>query len=299
MRFRSILNFAVAAALAALFLPLSVAAADAEHPTLQQLIEAGASVMWVAPHPDDEALSGPVLALAGPTLGNRVYMLVLTRGDGGECLLPEGCEPSLGAVRHEEMKRVAELYHAQLDHREYWNAPLPAKSFPPRDEIARIWTDQGIGDPIEVIAEAIRDFRPDVLLTFSPDRGFTGHPEHQLSSRLAMQAVVAADDPQRELGGLAPYHVPNCYYMLNRYWPMRMVGKADPGPYTETFDIKQPCAEGMSCVKMMSEFTRQHRTQAKDMGSVRRFAWLLGGKAYLRRVDPFTQAPDPFEPPAD
>jgi len=261
--------------------------------TLDDLIGSGARIMWVGAHPDDEALAGPIFARAGPVLHNPLLFFVMTHGDGGECLLPGGCHPDLKTVRGEEMKEVARLYQATLVHEAYYNAPLPVKSFPPRHEIAAKWLSQG--DPALKIARIIREFKPDVVLTFDPDRGFTNHPEHQLISRFATQAIRLADDPGVQIDGLPRFRVPNTYYVKNRYWIFVLLGKADPGPYSETFDATQECLAGEPCRDVMAEFTRPHRTQANDMGTVRRLKWMID-KLYLYRVDPWKEPKDPLEP---
>ena len=260
--------------------------------TLEALIDGGARIMWVGAHPDDESLVGSIFAKAGATLNNPVFFFVLNHGDGGECNLPEGCRPDVKTVRGEEMKNVAQLYHARLQIESYYNAPLPVESFPPRHEIARMWMDQE--DPALKIVRAIREFKPAVLITFDPDHGFTGHPEHQLASRFATQAVRMAADPGITIDHLPPFRVKNTYYAINRYWAFVMIGKADPGPYSETFDAQQACVGGEKCRDVMAEFTRPHRTQDRDMGNVRKFKWMID-KVYLYRVDPWTEVKDPFE----
>ena len=263
--------------------------------SLEELVDAGARVMWVAAHPDDEALAGAVFARVGSTLGHPLYFLVLTHGDGGECCRPEGCLPDLTTVRGEEMKEVAALYTAELQHEHYYNASLPVESFPPRHEIAEKWREQG--DPTVKIARAIRSFKPDVLLTFSPDKGFTGHPEHQIAARFATASVCVAAEPHTEIGGLPPFRVENTYYVLNRYWLYVLTGNADPGPYSEIFDARQDCVGSRKCRDVMAEFTRPHRSQARDMGMVRKFKWMID-RLYLYRVDPWTEGKDPYEPVA-
>ena len=264
-----------------------------EGASVDRLLFDGARVMWCAPHPDDEALIGPILAKSSLAYGNPLFFLVLTHGEGGECCRPEGCQPDLATVREREMERVAELYHAELRHEHFFNAPLPVESFPKRHEIADIWMAQK--DPAVVCAETIRSFRPDILFTFEPNNGFTGHPEHQLTARFAAAGVRMAADESKGLGGLPPHRVPHMYFGLNKYWPYLLVGAADPGPVTEVWDATQPCIKGWRCLDIMTRFSRAHRSQDRDMGMVRRFAW-LADKAYLRRFDPFTEVLDPFEP---
>ncbi len=261
--------------------------------TLDELVDSGARVMWVGAHPDDESLVGSIFAKAGPKMQNPLLFFVLNHGDAGECNLPEGCHPDVKSVRGEEMKYVAALYRAQLQHESYFNAPLPVESFPPRHEIARIWREQG--DPALKIARSIREFRPDVLITFDPDHGFTGHPEHQLTSRFATLAERMAADPAIEIDGLQPFRVANTYYAINRYWIFVMLGRADPGPYSETFDAQQECLDGQKCRDVMAEYTKAHRTQARDMGMVRKVKWMIDD-VYLLRVDPWSEIKDPYEP---
>lgn len=261
--------------------------------TLDQMLEQGARVMWVAPHPDDESMVGAILAKAGPKLGNPIHFLVLTHGDGGECPFPEGCHPDLGTVRGAELVRVAELYKASLQHEYYWNAPLPADSFPPRHKIAERWVREN-GDPTVLIAKSIRDFKPDVLLTFSPIHGFTGHPEHQLTSRFATAAVRLAADGKAELPGQA-HRVDHVYFGLNRYWIMRLFGSYDPLPPTEIFRGRQECIDGKLCTDIMAENTLPHKTQNNDMGTVRVISRMIVN-LYLHKTDPFTEIYDPFEP---
>ena len=263
-----------------------------EGPSLQQRLEDGARVMWCAAHPDDESMMGPVLAKAGPGLGLPLYFLVLTHGEGGECCIPGGCHPDLATVRAGEMKQVAQAYRAELQMERFWNAPLPVESFPARHDLAKKWHDEG--DPARLCAVAIRRFRPDVLLTFHPDTGFTGHPEHQIMARFAGAGARLAADAARDLDGLPAHRVPAMYYGLNRYFPFRWLGQGDPGIYTDRFDARQPCSGGKNCAQVMAELTKFHRSQDKDMRQIRILCRLIRD-VFLYRVDPFTEIKDPFE----
>lgn len=241
--------------------------------TLDAALEAdGARVLWVGAHPDDEALAGPILARACRGLGRPCRMLVLTHGDGGECLRWPNCNPSLAAIRGEELREVARRFHADLEHHAYWNAPLPWASFPRREEIAARWIAQG--DPTAVVARAIDDFRPTVLLTFDADRGFTGHPEHQLAARFAMEGAAKAT-----------WKVPHAYQVLNHFWITRMLGTSDPNAPTEWFDTHVSCGSaGRTCLDVALRISHAHQTQARDMGTVRALRPQMG-TFWLRKVD--------------
>ena len=252
--------------------------------TIDALLAQGARTMWVAPHPDDEFSVGSILAKCSIVHQNPLYMLVLTHDEGSECDLPEGC-PDMPTLRGKEMSAVAERYHAELQNEYYFDASLPVESFPKRHETWELWLKKG--DPIPVVAKAIRRFKPDLLLTFEPTHGYTGHPEHQLTSRVATAAIRMAADPAVDLDGLPPHRTGRTYYVLNRFWVFVMMGEADPQPVTEEFDATQPCTGSMTCQDFMSEATRLHRTQENDMGNVRYFRSAFK-TVYLRQVDPWT-----------
>jgi len=260
--------------------------------SLDRLMESGVRMMWVAAHPDDESFGGGIFAKQTLRCQSPLAFVVLTRGEGGECLLPCGKREPLGDVRAREMAAVADLYGAELTMGDYFNASLPVDSFPYRHELARRWAERR--DPVLFIAERIRAFKPDVLITLAPDYGSTGHPEHQLASRFAAAAVRHAASEAVTPAG-APHRVRHMYYLLNKYWFTRSAGMGfDPLPYSELFVLGQPAAAGLSCAEVMAEHTRPHLTQAADMGMMRAVASILH-HLYLYRVDPFCEVKDPYE----
>lgn len=263
-------------------------------PTLDKMLESGPRVMWVAAHPDDESFVGPVLAKAVFVGGSPLHLVVLTHGEGGADHRKGEKVGTVAEARQAELKEVAKLYKATLRHEGFFNAPLPVKSFPKRHEIAQRWAEEG--DPIQVVAEEIRSFRPDVLLTLSPIVGGTGHPEHQIAARFAIQGIRRAADEGAEVPG-EPHRVEHVYFMLNKYWFFRIVpgGFNDPLPVTEIFDPRQLCPDGRTCAQIMAEHTRPHKTQDKDMGGMRLVAKFMK-KIYLHKTDPFVGEWDPFEP---
>jgi LmbE family N-acetylglucosaminyl deacetylase len=260
---------------------------------IESILAGGVRVMWVAAHPDDEAMVGSILVKSSLFHKNPLYMLVLTHGEGGECCRPEGCEPDLATVRVTEMAKVAERYKAELQLESYFNAPLPVESFPTRDELARIWSKKS--DPTVLIARAIRSYKPDVVFTFDPHNGFTGHPEHQVASRFTTAAIRMAADKTIVIEELPAHRVSHTYYSLNRYWPFLLLGRGDPDTATEAWPASGDCGNGMECRDVMAEISKEHRSQENDMGTVRSMAWMLD-YVYLQKVDPFTEILDPFEP---
>lgn len=129
------------------------------------------SVLWIAAHPDDEALAAPLLERWCVHEGARCGMLVLTRGEAGACLLPSGCDPDVRTVRSAEAAAASELFGA--------------------DAILLRYPNGGAWDHAEVatrIAGYIEAFRPDRILTFDPRHGTTCHPEHRATGRAVLDA---------------------------------------------------------------------------------------------------------------
>jgi len=267
-------------------------------PPVEKMLTEQPRVMFVGAHPDDESLAGAILAKACVELKNPCHFLVFTRGEGGECDLDGGCQPNLATVRLAEMQDSAKRYNATLEIYEFPNAPLPVSSFPTRQEVEKLWMQKG--DPVGIVARAIRRFKPTIIITFDPDNGFTGHPEHQAVSRFVLAGARLANDPNIPnpfVAGLEPFKVARVWQVLNRYW--FMVGPGlDPEPYSDLFDPDQSCGkdeagEELTCKDIMMNNTHAHKTQDNDMGNIR-FARGLLNWVYLRRVRPEDPAVDPW-----
>ncbi|MEO8034255.1 MAG: PIG-L family deacetylase, partial [Acidobacteriota bacterium] len=72
------------------------------------------SVLWVAAHPDDEAVAAPLLAEWCREQHARCTFLILTRGQAGACLRAEGCLPDIATVRSAEAGAAAQYFDADL-----------------------------------------------------------------------------------------------------------------------------------------------------------------------------------------
>jgi LmbE family N-acetylglucosaminyl deacetylase len=169
-------------------LAASLSAAPA--PPLPLLFAGSRSLLWIAAHPDDEALAAPLLGRVCIGERARCTFLVLTHGERGRCALPQGCGPDLGARRVDEMRRAAKLFDADLV---LWNlgdgggatSPLPR------------WESAAGGREalLDRLRQAIGAARPDVVVTFDSRHGTTCHPDHRATGELAQQALSALPDP--------------------------------------------------------------------------------------------------------
>ena len=124
-------------------------------------------VLAVASHPDDESfLFGGTLAVHARR-GHAVALLCLTDGQAGRtsgvCSQAE-----LPAVRRAELRRACELL----------GIGVPIMPGLPDGGLAQFGEERGV----EVVARTVREFLPDVLLTFGPD-GASGHEDHKAAWR--------------------------------------------------------------------------------------------------------------------
>ena len=136
------------------------------------------TLLAVLAHPDDETFRcGGTLALLSRR-GVRVQVLTATRGEAGSCGDPPLCRPEeLSAVREQELRCACVALGIEppclLDFRDGALAEVDGE------------------EAVEQIIAAIRDMRPQVLLTWPPD-GLSGHPDHAAVSRWTSPAFHRA-----------------------------------------------------------------------------------------------------------
>lgn len=137
------------------------------------------SLVWIAAHPDDDVLVAPLLGRACRLEELHCTLLVLTRGEAGHCVLPNGCG-DLGARRTEEMRRAARYFGAAV---ELWD--LEDGGGPTRWETA----SGGRPELLARLRSAIDEIDPDVVLTFDPRHGSTCHGDHRAVGELVSEAL--------------------------------------------------------------------------------------------------------------
>jgi LmbE family N-acetylglucosaminyl deacetylase len=121
-------------------------------------------LLLIIAHPDDELLFAPFLAPRCVRGGASCEILVMTAGENGSCVRPDGCFPDLATVRMTEMTLSAALLNARL---EQWRFP----------DVMTGWTDRE--SLVRQLQDRIAVDQPDVILTFDPEHGSTGHPAHR------------------------------------------------------------------------------------------------------------------------
>jgi hypothetical protein len=143
------------------------------------------NILWIGAHPDDEILASPFLGAACKEFGARCTFLVMTRGEAGDCALPEGCLPDLGTLRVAEMRAAAEVLGGEVIQ---WTLPNTNALTPGAAEDA--WAEASGGHQIllgrlEAVIDAVK---PTTIVTFDPAHGSTCHPEHRAVGNLIVEA---------------------------------------------------------------------------------------------------------------
>lgn len=203
---------------------LALLSANAEKPSpLVATLSRGARVMFVGAHPDDETFVGPLLARAADS--GPVLIVCFTRGEGGKDVFTGLQGVELGIERMKELDRAAYVLRADVVFLDFENgfendiANPKASAETPLHAIKR-WRSSG-RDPVGEMVKVIRAYRPDVIVTFDPEQGFTGHREHRAVSMVVTEAFKRSDDvysfPEQFRQGLKVWPTPVLYYAVNQY----------------------------------------------------------------------------------
>ncbi|MDP2660364.1 MAG: PIG-L deacetylase family protein, partial [Dehalococcoidia bacterium] len=162
----------------------------------------GRTLLAVFAHPDDESYGpGGVLARYAAE-GVEVHLVTATRGEEGTLGDPPLCtSEELGRVREGELRCACQVLGiGDLRLLGYRDGALDRQD---PDEIE------------EKIVRAIRELRPQVVLTFPPD-GITGHPDHITVHQCTVRAFEHAGDgtffPHHIAQGLKPYRPAKLYF---------------------------------------------------------------------------------------
>lgn len=146
------------------------------------------SALYVAAHPDDENTRF-IAYLANEQLYNTAYLSV-TRGDGGQNLIGPEIREGLGIIRTQELLQARRIDGGQ----QFFTRANDFGFSKNPEETFRIWGKEKV---LHDMVWAIRQFRPDVIITrFSPRPSET-HGHHTASAMLANEAFEAAADPKR------------------------------------------------------------------------------------------------------
>jgi len=266
-------------------------------------------------HPDDEAFPVGGLLAHNVAEGRRVRLVTTTLGEEGE-IRQEGSatRETLGDVRRIELScavRALRLEsNALLTYRDSGMAGWASNDHPhayinaPEDEV------------VERFVREIREFRPQVVLTFEPG-GLYGHPDHIAVSKHATKAFKLASDqasfPEQLSNGLKTHTPQRLFYSarpkgFRLEWAKRLraEGIDFPLPNPEQLDHGNPPEEIHLELDVSAQLETKmacilcHRTQVAPDWPYHRVsrdvaAWVLGREYYIRaqpNVTPGETVPD-------
>ncbi|HEX2901950.1 MAG TPA: PIG-L family deacetylase [Jatrophihabitans sp.] len=158
------------------------------------------TLMAVHAHPDDEATgTGGVLARYAAE-GVRTVLVTCTDGRCGDA--PGGVKPgdpghdpeAVVAMRRAELEQSCKVLGVtDLELLGYHDSGM--MGWPNNAEPGAFWNTP-VDDAAERLAELMRHYQPDVVVTYDPN-GFYGHPDHIQAHRITMRAVELTGIPRK------------------------------------------------------------------------------------------------------
>jgi len=200
--------------------------------------------MAVHAHPDDESSKGAATMARYVREGAQVLVATMTGGERGDILNPAMDRPEIKAdipgVRRQEMARAREILGIQQRFLGFVDSGLPeGDPKPPLPEGCFALAD--VADAAGPLVQAIREFRPHVMLTYD-ERGGYPHPDHVMTHRVAVAAVEAAADPDAYPDAGQPWQPLKLYYFASfhgaKYVALHeeMLRRSLESPYAKIFE---------------------------------------------------------------
>jgi mycothiol S-conjugate amidase len=201
-------------------------------------------LMAVHAHPDDESSKGAATMARYVSEGVEVLVCTLTGGERGSILNPKMDRPEIQAditrVRREEMARAREILGVDQRFLGFVDSGLPeGDPLPPLPE--GCFALAPLHEAAEPLVRAIREFRPQVILTYDENGGYP-HPDHIMTHKVTAAAFDAAADPDAYPQSGDPWQPLKLYYFVSfhpeKYLALHeeMLRRGMESPYTEIFD---------------------------------------------------------------
>lgn len=213
-------------------------------------------------HPDDECYAfGGALALASDR-GIETYVICLTDGQAATHRGDAASGEALGKVRRGEFRASCDVLGVtRYELMDYQDGHLEFVHF---------------SQAAERLVERMRQFKPDVVITFGGDGGQNTHADHMMASMLTTAAFHWSGQPKRypSVGEAHKvsrlYHVTANFLMPDRQPAMLM-------PWTVTLDIR-------SVRERKTEAFRKHVSQAPLMEKTKEIFERYGAEEFYALV---------------
>jgi mycothiol S-conjugate amidase len=213
-------------------------------------VSAELRLMAVHAHPDDESSKGAATMARYAAESVDVLVCTLTGGERGDILNPAMDRPEIrvdiARVRREEMARAREILGVSQRFLGFTDSGLPeGDPLPPLPEGCFALTP--LAEATEPLVRAIREFRPQVILTYDESGGYP-HPDHVMTHKVSAAAFDAAADPDAYPQAGDPWQPLKLYYFVTFHAAKfvalheEMLRRGMESPYAKIFDEWQ--AEG-------------------------------------------------------
>jgi len=173
---------------------------------------AGKKMLVVVAHPDDETFGmGGTLALYAH-LGVEIHLICATRGEVGE-VEAEKLErfSSIGELREHELRCAADVLGLRKVHiLGYRDSGMPGSD---ENKNPYAFINVPVNDVAKKIAVIIREFKPEVVLTFDPIGGYM-HPDHIATHKATVAAFDLAGDESFMTKQLKPFKPRKLYFHI-------------------------------------------------------------------------------------
>ena len=160
----------------------------------------GLRVLLVHAHPDDETINNGATMAMYAAMGAAVTLVVCTRGEEGEVLVPglshlaSSAEDALGA--HREVELAAAMKELGItDYRFLGNTETKFRDSgmmgSEQNSRPDVFWQTDLDSAAQYLVEIIHEVRPHLLITYDENGGY-GHPDHIQAHRVAMRAADLA-----------------------------------------------------------------------------------------------------------
>ena len=201
-------------------------------------------LMCITAHPDDEAGSFGGTLRKYSDRGVETSVVCLTPGQAASNRGNATSDYELAEVRRKEFAASCEILGVRK----------PVILNYPDGQLYR----QELNRVVYALSLEIRRFRPDILMTFGADGGFTGHPDHSMAglfATLAFQWAGRANRyPDQLSDGIAPHRTQKLYHVTGEF-PL-------PNRPPVTFSPETTVLEIAPYVQTKIAAFKAHKTQA-------------------------------------
>lgn len=221
-----------------------------------QKLNTGASILYLAAHPDDE--NTRLISYFENKYHVRTAYLSLTRGAGGQNLIGTEIGPGIGVLRTQELLGARSIDGGK----QFFTRAVDFGYSKSAEETFEKWGKENILADVVFI---IRKFQPDVIVTRFPASNYAGHGHHEASAILAAEAFDLAANPNafpEQLDHVEVWQPTRLYLNTSSWWIKDLEKRASESDDYLRIDVGEynPLL-GTSYSKIAAQSRSEHKSQ--------------------------------------